>query len=96
MNFEKIRDAVWQKQNPKGAPLRIYANQTLLEKMNSDRTISQATNVANLPGIQKYSIVMPDGHEGYGFPIGGVAAFDENEGGVVSPGGVGYTRTTLN
>lgn len=96
MNFEKVREAVWQTQSQeRKVPLRVYANKQLLDKMNSDRTLTQASNVASLPGIQKYSIVMPDGHEGYGFPIGGVAAFDEQEGGVVSPGGVGYTRTTL-
>ncbi|MEM2180341.1 MAG: RtcB family protein [Nitrososphaeria archaeon] len=80
---------------PKGAkdgmrvPVKIYANEQLLQKMLEDRTLEQAVNVAHLPGVQKFSIVLPDGHEGYGFPIGGVAAtsFDD---GVVSPGGVGY------
>ena len=57
--------------------------------MLSDRTINQAINVSYLPGIQKYAIVLPDGHEGYGFPVGGVAAMDVKEG-VISPGGVGY------
>jgi len=69
-------------------PVKIYANEALMEKMQQDRTISQAINVSKLPGIRKFSMVMPDGHEGYGFPIGGVAAFGED--GVVSPGGVGY------
>ncbi len=75
-------------------PVRLYAREEMLSQMQRDRTLGQASNVATLPGIQKYSFVMPDGHEGYGFPIGGVAAFDENEGGVISPGGVGYTQTT--
>jgi len=70
-------------------PVRIYANQQLLQKMVEDRTIEQAVNVAHLPGIQRFSIVLPDGHEGYGFPIGGVAATSYGDG-VVSPGGVGY------
>lgn len=70
-------------------PVRIYATQKLLKKMQEDRTFLQAKNVACLPGIYKYSIVLPDGHEGYGFSIGGVAAFDGEEG-VISPGGVGY------
>jgi len=70
-------------------PVVIYANEELLEKMLLDRTIEQAMNVATLPGVQKFSIVLPDGHEGYGFPIGGVAGIDYEEG-VVSPGGVGY------
>ncbi len=57
--------------------------------MQTDRTLEQCVNVAHLPGIYKYSITLPDGHEGYGFPIGGVAATDYEEG-VISPGGVGY------
>lgn len=76
-------------------PARIYANETLLKKMETDRTLDQAANVACLPGIVKYSFVMPDGHQGYGFPIGGVAAFDPDEGGVISPGGVGYDINCL-
>ncbi len=71
-------------------PSIIYADDFLLEKMKSDLTLIQAANVACLQGIQKYSIVMPDGHQGYGFPIGGVAAMDPEENGVISPGGVGY------
>lgn len=70
-------------------PLRIYATSSMIDKMLSDRTVVQGMNVACLPGIQRYSIVMPDGHEGYGFPIGGVAALDRSEGGI-SPGGIGY------
>ncbi len=60
-----------------------------LKKMQTDRTLWQCANVAQLPGIYKHAITLPDGHEGYGFPIGGVAATDYNEG-VISPGGVGY------
>ncbi|MCX8175687.1 MAG: RtcB family protein [Candidatus Bathyarchaeota archaeon] len=67
----------------------VYADEVLLEKMKEDRTLEQCVNVATLPGIYKYSITMPDGHEGYGFPIGGVAATDYDDG-VISPGGVGY------
>ena len=70
-------------------PVTIYANEVLLEKMMTDRTIKQAVNVSTLPGIQKHSVVLPDGHEGYGFPVGGVAAMDAEEG-MISPGGVGY------
>lgn len=70
-------------------PVTIYANELLLNKMLQDRTIDQAVNVSHLPGLYKHSIVLPDGHEGYGFPIGGVAASDA-ETGVISPGGVGY------
>jgi tRNA-splicing ligase RtcB len=68
---------------------RVYADEQLLEKMRADATLEQCSNVAFLPGIHKWSITMPDGHEGYGFPIGGVAAMDYEEG-VISPGGVGY------
>ncbi len=67
----------------------VFADEDLLEKMQSDLTLEQATNVACLPGIQLASYVMPDGHQGYGFAIGGVAGFDVEEG-VISPGGVGY------
>jgi tRNA-splicing ligase RtcB len=70
-------------------PVRIYADEPLMQKMLSDRTIMQARNVASIPGIVGQSIVLPDGHEGYGFPVGGVAAMDAEEG-MISPGGVGY------
>ena len=70
-------------------PVRIYADEPLLQKMLSDRTIMQAQNVSCIPGIVGQSIVLPDGHEGYGFPVGGVAAMDAEEG-MISPGGVGY------
>jgi len=70
-------------------PVTIYANEELLSKMLSDRTIQQAMNVATLPGVQKHVVVLPDGHEGYGFPVGGVAAMSVDDG-VISPGGVGY------
>ncbi|MGI0039493.1 MAG: RtcB family protein, partial [Nitrososphaera sp.] len=70
-------------------PVTIYANEALVSKMVMDRTIDQAANVATLPGVRKHVVVLPDGHEGYGFPVGGVAATDAEEG-VISPGGVGY------
>lgn len=88
-----IREDVWEVpqtfRDYMRAPARIYAAEALLEKMRRDLTLQQTITVASLPGIQKYSLVMPDGHQGYGFPIGGVAATDFEEG-VVSPGGVGY------
>lgn len=67
----------------------IYANEGLIRDMDN-KVHEQVTNVAMLPGIQKASFAMPDAHWGYGFPIGGVAAFDPDEGGVVSAGGVGF------
>jgi len=70
-------------------PGLVLADDELLEKMKIDRTLEQCANVAHLPGIYKHSVTLPDGHEGYGFPIGGVAATDYEEG-VISPGGVGY------
>jgi tRNA-splicing ligase RtcB len=70
-------------------PVIIYANDQLLEKMMTDRTIKQAINVSTIPGIVQNVVVLPDGHEGYGFPVGGVAAMDAEEG-MISPGGVGY------
>ncbi len=71
------------------APVYVYASEKLLQKMLGDRTLVQAVNVSTLPGVMKHVAVLPDAHEGYGFPIGGVAAMDATEG-VVSPGGVGY------
>ena len=68
---------------------RIYANDALLDAMLGDRSLEQLVNVATLPGIVGYALAMPDAHEGYGFPVGGVAAFDAGEG-IVSPGGIGY------
>jgi len=69
-------------------PARIFATEKILKDM--DFTVyDQITNVANLPGIINYAMCMPDGHSGYGFPIGGVAAFD-TENGVISPGGIGF------
>ncbi len=76
-------------------PSIIYADDFLIKKMREDLTLRQAMNVACLKGIQKYSIVMPDGHQGYGFPIGGVAAMAIDEDGVISPGGVGYDINCL-
>ena len=70
-------------------PVRIFANEQLLQKMLTDRTVMQARNVSSIPGILGHSVVLPDGHEGYGFPVGGVAAMDAEEG-MISPGGVGY------
>jgi tRNA-splicing ligase RtcB (3'-phosphate/5'-hydroxy nucleic acid ligase) len=82
---------VIRKDESKGmnVPVTIYADQNLVSKMALDRTIDQAANVATLTGVKKHVVVLPDGHEGYGFPVGGVAGMDLEEG-VISPGGVGY------
>lgn len=71
-------------------PGRIFANQALIRDIEHDQSLQQVANVAYLPGIVDASLAMPDIHWGYGFPIGGVAATDPAEGGVISPGGVGY------
>ncbi len=96
--LNKIDDIRWEipKDHKKGmkVPTRIYANSTLLNELKQDKTLNQGSNVATLGGIYKYSVVLPDGHQGYGFPIGGVAATDADEG-VISPGGVGYDINCL-
>jgi len=71
-------------------PGRIICDEKLLETVKKDQALRQVANVAHLPGIVKYSLAMPDIHWGYGFPIGGVAATDPDQGGVISPGGIGF------
>ena len=89
--LKKIHDYLWEipRQGKMRVPGRIYTSQTMLDDVFRDNAAEQVMNVACLPGIVGYSYAMPDIHWGYGFPIGGVAAFDLDEG-VVSPGGVGY------
>ena len=90
-DFVRVSECVWE-MPPQGGmrvPTRIYASEKMLDSIFADRAPEQAANVAWLPGIVGASLAMPDIHWGYGFPIGGVAAFDLDEG-VVSPGGVGY------
>ncbi|MDD5567975.1 MAG: RtcB family protein, partial [Candidatus Omnitrophica bacterium] len=94
VNLEKIDDFRWR--IPKSyrpgmrAPGLIYADEKLLKDIRQDKAMEQVANVAFLPGIVKASLAMPDIHWGYGFPIGGVAATDIENGGVISPGGVGF------
>ena len=91
MNLKKISENVWEipKTGEMNVAGRIFANAELIDSIKQDKTLSQVENVAKLPGIIGASLVMPDAHQGYGFSIGGVAAFDV-ETGVISPGGVGY------
>jgi len=92
MKINQIEDFVWEvpKHGNMNVPGRIYASRKMMESIiREEESIKQVINVAMLPGIQKYSLAMPDIHWGYGFPIGGVAATDLEEG-VISPGGVGY------
>jgi tRNA-splicing ligase RtcB len=70
-------------------PARIFASQQILESLLRDKSLEQLINVTTLPGIQNAALLMPDAHEGYGFPIGGVAATSYPDG-VISPGGIGY------
>src|ERR687892_273397 len=70
-------------------PARVFADAALLDEIRSDRSLEQLENVATLPGVVGAAIAMPDIHEGYGFPVGGLAATEPPDG-VVSPGGVGY------
>ncbi|HHY83875.1 MAG TPA: RtcB family protein, partial [Clostridiales bacterium] len=70
-------------------PGRIFATESILKQAEADKALEQVVNVATLPGILKYSLAMPDIHWGYGFPIGGVAAFDADRG-VITPGGIGF------
>jgi tRNA-splicing ligase RtcB len=89
--FTKINDTAWRIE-PIGAmrvPGIIYADEQLLRDMD-DKVFAQTANVATLPGITSAAYAMPDAHWGYGFPIGGVAAFDPEQGGVISAGGVGF------
>ena len=90
-NIQKIDDYRWR--IPREGKMRvdgiIYADERMMKEIQNDESLQQVINVSYLPGIVSHSLAMPDIHWGYGFPIGGVAAFDMDEG-VVSPGGVGY------
>lgn len=90
-NLKPFKPAMYllPKEGQMRVPGLIVATEKLLQEMEIDRPLEQVRNVAHLPGIVGYSIAMPDIHWGYGFPIGGVAAMDPDEG-VISPGGVGY------
>ncbi|MDD5196583.1 MAG: RtcB family protein [Candidatus Omnitrophica bacterium] len=94
INLRKIDDFRWEIPRSYKPGMRvpgvIYADEKLLKDIRQDKAMEQVANVAFLPGIVKASLAMPDIHWGYGFPIGGVAATDIENGGVVSPGGVGF------
>ena len=91
IEINKMSANIWEipKTGEMEVPTRFFASEKLMEKMKTDRTLVQGSQMAVLPGIQKYACVMPDGHQGYGFPIGGVAALDVETGGI-SPGGIGF------
>lgn len=92
--LQKISEVLYE--IPKGyradmrVPAYVFMNDAMIEDVLNDRALWQLINVTTLPGIKKGAFAMPDIHQGYGFPIGGVAATDINDGGVISPGGIGY------
>lgn len=92
-SLKKINDCAWE--IPKTfrrdmrVPARVFASERMLQEISQDKSLDQLINVATLPGIIGWALAMPDIHEGYGFPVGGVAAFDV-EHGIISPGGIGY------
>jgi tRNA-splicing ligase RtcB len=92
-DFKKINDYLWEIskdfRSDMKVPARIYVDEKMLEQTFKDRSVEQLVNTATLPGVINYSMAMPDIHEGYGFPIGGVAGMRVSDG-VISPGGVGY------
>jgi len=91
VTLERVREFVWEipQEGDMRVPARVLASESLLEEIKEDKTLEQLKNTTHLPGIQKHAICMPDGHQGYGFPVGGVAGIDA-ENGCISPGAVGY------
>jgi tRNA-splicing ligase RtcB len=89
--LKKISENIWEIEKEEGmnVPGIVLASDKLMESIKQDKTLEQVKNVAKLPGIIEKSIALSDAHQGYGFPIGGVAAFDMKKG-IISPGGVGY------
>jgi len=88
---QRIDDVRWRIPREHGMRVDgiVYATPGMMDDIRQDKSLEQVANVAHLPGILRASIAMPDIHWGYGFPIGGVAGMDAEEG-VISPGGVGY------
>ena len=93
VQLNKITDNLWEIpisiRSAMRVPARVYASEKLLDDILKDKSLEQLMNVTTLPGIKKYALAMPDVHEGYGFPVGGVAAFSLDDG-IISPGGIGY------
>jgi len=91
ITLERVREHVWEipREGEMRVPARVLASEELLDQIGDDRTLQQLKNATHLPGMAKHAICMPDGHQGYGFPVGGVGATDA-ETGCISPGSVGY------
>lgn len=91
ITLERVRENVWEipKEGEMRVPARVLASESLLDEISDDKTLQQLQNVTQLPGIVKHAVCMPDGHQGYGVPVGGVAGIDA-ETGCLSPGAVGY------
>src|SRR5918992_4240916 len=91
--LRRIDETLWEipaeARSDMRVPARVFADEDLLAAIAEDRSLEQLQNVATLPGIVDAALAMPDIHQGYGFPVGGVAATEASDG-VVSPGGVGY------
>ncbi|SIR85419.1 tRNA-splicing ligase RtcB [Natronorubrum daqingense] len=96
ITLEQVREYVWEvpQTGDMRTPARILASEALLEEITEDKTLEQISNTTHLPGITNHAICMPDGHQGYGFPVGGVGALDA-ENGCISPGAVGYDINCL-
>ena len=94
--LRKVRDHVWEipQEGEMRVPARVLASEALLEEISDDKSLEQLRNTTHLPGIQKHALCMPDGHQGYGFPVGGVAGIDAEDG-CISPGAVGYDINCL-
>lgn len=90
LEIKEVKQHIYEiKRENSAAACHVFASQAMLEKLKEDKSLQQGVNMTAMPGLLKYSVMMPDAHQGYGFPVGGVAAFD-TEHGCISPGGIGY------